>query len=233
MNYTNKIHNKIVTYKDLTVCNDYKEKNGHETQYPRTDDLWYKHDSLCKWTSHLMMFDEIKREGMKVVDLGVGDSPIPHIISNSGYDVVGVDLYRVNHPYQSLVVMVLKDAMEFLKDYEDNSVDVFLDGCAVTHFDPSHGEEYLNNGWASVCSAVSRVLKPGGYFISSSDIKLDETSWAGEFIIPEDIVNIAKRNGLALYSEFCYDRNDAINRFESANPGTLGVANFLFTKLVN
>lgn len=225
-----KIENKVVTYEDLKVCQNYKDSNNYPVDYPRVDDLWVKHDSLCKWSSHLMMFDQVKKPGFKVVDLGVGDSPVPHIISNSGYDVVGVDLYRVNHPYQSLVVMVLKDAMEFLKDYEDNSIDVFLDGCAVTHFNPEYDTTIHNKGWQSVCNAVHRVLKPGGYFISSSDIKLNEESLDGEFIIPEDIVKIAKSCGLELYSEFCYDRENAINRYESSDPGTLGVANFLFTK---
>ena len=153
-----KIENKIVTYSDLEICQEYRNKNNYQTDYPRSDILWNKPDSLCKWTSHLMMFDMIKKSNIKIIDLGVGDSPIPHIISNSGYDVIGVDLYRVNHPYQSLVVMVLKDAMEYLRDYEDNSVDVFLDGCAVTHFDPSFDGITRNKGWKSVCDAVYRVF---------------------------------------------------------------------------
>jgi len=226
-----KIINSIVTNEIHQICKEYRDLNNFPKDYPRSDILWDKPDSLCKWTSHLMMFDLIKKEGMKIIDLGVGDSPVPHIISNQGFDVIGVDLYRVEHPYQSLVVMVLKDAIEFLKDYEENSIDVFLDGCAVTHFNADYDDQYRNKGWKSVCDAVYRTLKPGGYFISSSDIKLNEESTNGEFIIPEDVVKIAESSGLKLHSEFEYSRINSIVRNEGFPPGDLGVANFLFVKV--
>ena len=84
--------------------------------------------------------------------------------------------------------MVLKDAIEFLTDYEDDSVDIFLDSCSVTHFN------FINNsnpGWANVFRSVQRILKPGGFFIVSSDIRFDKER-IGEFILPETIVKTAE-----------------------------------------
>ena len=39
--------------------------------------------------------------------------------------------------------MVTKDAIEFVREYEDNSVDIFMDGCAVTHFNDSGDETVI------------------------------------------------------------------------------------------
>ena len=219
------ITNKIITNSDLITFNSYLDSNNLRKEYgDRPDSLWYKEDCYVKWASCLMMFDDIKRPAIKVVDLGVGDGPVSHVISHQGYDVVGVDLTRVNHPYQSLVVMVLKDAIEFLKEYEDESVDIFLDSCSVTHFNFTSNS---NDGWASVFKSVKRILKPGGYFLVSSDIKFEQDA-KGEFISPEVIVKTAEECGLTLTSEVDYNREDAISRSE--NVGILGVANFCFRK---
>ncbi len=220
------ISNKIVTTNDVSTVNNYIKNNNLRKEYGnRSDSLWYKEDCYVKWASCLMMFDEVKSSSCKVVDLGVGDGPVAHVISNQGFDVVGVDLSRVNHPYQSLVVMVLKDAIEFLSDYDDESVDIFLDSCSVTHFNFTSNS---NDGWESVFKSVKRILKPGGYFLVSSDIRFDEDA-KGEFICPEVIVKTAEDCGLTVTSEVEYNRDDAIKRNEG-HYGILGVANFCFKK---
>ena len=121
--------------------------------------------------------------------------------------------------------MVLKDAIEILTDYEEDSVDIFLDSCSVTHFN------FINNsnpGWANVFRPVQRILKPGGFFIVSSDIRFDKER-IGEFILPETIVKTAEDSGLILTSKLEYNRKDAIIRNQPGY-GILGVANFCFRK---
>ena len=75
--------------------------------------------------------------------------------------------------------VLLKDHLRHiktqLKNIDDESVDIFIDSCAVTHFKPSG-----NNGWKEVAENVYRSLKPGGKFIVSSDV--DENVDEGEFI---------------------------------------------------
>ena len=173
----------------------------------------------------MIIFDKLAKKGMRVVDLGAGDGPVAHMIADRGYDVVGVDVKPWSFGYQSLAVMVTKDAIEFVREYEDNSVDIFMDGCAVTHFNDSGDEETPNRGWRSIFEALKRVMKPGGYFICFSDIQCGDETVIGEFIRPEDIVRMAEESGLTLTSDYYYSR---IDRFvHSCN---LGVASFVFTK---
>ena len=142
---------------------------------------------------------------MKVVDLGAGPASLPHIISSLGHDVTAIDIADIDHLVnQSLVKMVLGDVLYELKEIPDESIDVFIDSCAVTHFDPSGYSE--NKGWREVAYGVSRALKSGGRFILSSDVDLSATG--GEFITPQRIIDIMKENGLELTSPFVLSNNN-------------------------
>ena len=220
------IENRLITNEDVKLIKNYRDERGLVEKYVHPNGTWRNDDATIKWTGSEIIFDKLAREGMKVVDLGAGDGPVAHMISNKGYDVVGVDVKIWPFGYQSLAVMVTKDAIEFVREYEDNSVDIFMDGCAVTHFNDSSDENSPNKGWRSIFEALKRVLKPGGYFICFSDIQLGTETVTGEFIIPEDIVRMAEESGLTLTSEYNYSRDD---RF--IHSIGLGVASFVFTKL--
>ena len=196
---------------------------------PYVNSLWTKLDAYYKWCACLLMFEDVRwvDTSMKVVDLGAGQGPICHIIADMGYDVVGVDIKPWAYPYQSLVRMVIKDGVEFLEDYEDESVDIFIDGCAVTHFDTRHNASTPNLGWKSVFKNVARVMKPNGHFIVTSDILMGD-DYTGEFIAPEQILQMAEEFGLTCTTEFDNSREGAMSRLEDA--GNMGVANFLFVK---
>ena len=220
------IENRLITNEDVKLIKNYRDERGLVEKYVHPNGTWRNDDATIKWTGSEIIFDKLGKDGMKVVDLGAGDGPVAHMISNKGYDVVGVDVKIWPFGYQSLAVMVTKDAIEFVKEYEDNSVDIFMDGCAVTHFNDSSDENTPNKGWRSIFEALKRVMKPGGYFICFSDIQLGTETVTGEFIIPEDIVRMAEESGLTLTSEYNYSRDD---RF--IHSVGLGVASFVFTKL--
>ena len=219
------IENRLITNEDVKLIKNYRDERGLVEKYVHPNGTWRNDDATIKWTGSEIIFDKLAKDGMKVVDLGAGDGPVAHMISNKGYDVVGVDVKIWPFGYQSLAVMVTKDAIEFVKEYEDNSVDIFMDGCAVTHFNDSSDENTPNKGWRSIFEALKRVMKPGGYFICFSDIQLGTETVTGEFIIPEDIVRMAEESGLTLTSEYNYSRDD---RF--IHSIGLGVASFVFTK---
>ena len=220
------IENRLITNEDVKLIKNYRDERGLVEKYVHPNGTWRNDDATIKWTGSEIIFDKLAKDGMKVVDLGAGDGPVAHMISNKGYDVVGVDVKIWPFGYQSLAVMVTKDAIEFVKEYEDNSVDIFMDGCAVTHFNDSSDENTPNKGWRSIFEALKRVMKPGGYFSCFSDIQLGSETVTGEFIIPEDIVRMAEESGLTLTSEYNYSRDD---RF--IHSIGLGVASFVFTKL--
>ena len=227
------LENRLITNEDVELIKKYRDEKGLVEKYVHPNGTWRNDDATVKWTGSAIIFDKISygksqdfiKEGVKVVDLGAGDGPVAHMISNKGYDVVGVDVKIWPFGYQSLAVMVTKDAIEFVKEYEDNSVDIFMDGCAVTHFNDSGDEETPNRGWRSIFEALKRVMKPGGYFICFSDIQCGDQTVIGEFIRPEDIVRMAEESGLTLTSKYNYSRDDRFSH--SCN---LGVASFVFTK---
>ena len=220
------IENKLITTEDQGLLSQYRDEQGLVESYVHPNGTWGNDDATIKWVGSALIFDKLARKGMRVVDLGAGDGPVSHMIADRGYDVVGVDVKPWSFGYQSLAVMVTKDAIEFVREYEDNSVDIFMDGCAVTHFNDSGGDEQTpNKGWRSIFEALKRVMKPGGYFICFSDIQCGDPC-IGEFIIPEDIVRMAEESGLILTSEYNYSRDDRFSH--SCN---LGVASFVFTKL--
>ena len=219
------IENRLITTEDQGLICRYRDDQGLVEKYKHPCGTWRNDDATIKWAGSMIIFDKLAKKGMRVVDLGAGDGPVAHMIADRGYNIVGVDVKAWDFPYQSLAVMVTKDAIEFVREYEDNSVDIFMDGCAVTHFNDSGDEETPNRGWRSIFEALKRVMKPGGYFICFSDIVVGTETVTGEFIIPEDIVRMAEESGLILTSEYNYSRNDLFIHARG-----LGVASFVFTK---
>ena len=199
------MYNRFLTTEDLQEFYKEVDKEDYRTKFPHRD-LWYDHDdAILKWISILREFKSIGGSNLKVVDLGAGPASLPHIISSLGHDVTAIDIADIDHlVQQSLVKMVLGDVLYELKEIPDESVDVFIDSCAVTHFDPKG--YYENRGWRDVAYGVSRSLKSGGRFILSSDVDL--YAKGGEFITPQRIIEIMKENGLNLTSPFVVSDND-------------------------
>ena len=219
------IENRLITTEDQGLICRYRDDQGLVEKYKHPCGTWRNDDATIKCAGSMIIFDKLAKKGMRVVDLGAGDGPVAHMIADRGYNIVGVDVKAWDFPYQSLAVMVTKDAIEFVREYEDNSVDIFMDGCAVTHFNDSGDEQTPNRGWRSIFEALKRVMKPGGYFICFSDIQCGDETVIGEFIRPEDIVRMAEESGLTLTSDYYYSR---IDRF--VHSSNLGVASFVFTK---
>ena len=199
------MYNRLLTTEDLHEFYEEVDKEDYRTKFPHRD-LWYDHDdAILKWISILREFKSIGGSNLKVVDLGAGPASLPHIISSLGHDVTAIDIADIDHlVQQSLVKMVLGDVLYELKEIPDESIDVFIDSCAVTHFDPKG--YYENKGWKEVAYGVSRALKSGGRFILSSDVDL--YARGGEFITPQRIIEIMKENGLNLTSPFVVTDND-------------------------
>ena len=189
------MYNRLLNHSDLADFQKEVDDENYKERFPHRD-LWDNHpDAILKWISILREFKSIGGENLKVIDLGAGPGSLPHIISSLGHDVTAIDITDIDHLiHQSLVKMVLGDVLYELKIIPPESVDVFIDSCAVTHFDPSGYSQ--NTGWKQVAEGVSKALKPNGKFILSSDVDLHATD--GEFITPQRIIEIMEENDLNL-----------------------------------
>lgn len=198
--------NRILNREDLKNFKNEILKNDYSTKFPHID-LWGKDDAVLKWLSVLIEVKSLRRKKLKVVDLGSGSGCTPHIISSWGYDVTAIDIANIDHfCTNSLVKMVLNDVLIEIKEMEDETVDVFTDVCAVTHFNINHSSEIPNFGWKEVSDQVFRVLKPKGKFIISSDVNISKET--GEFISPEKIIQIVESSGLKLKGEYDKESED-------------------------
>jgi len=87
------------------------------------------------------------------------------------------------------------DFYERIKDIPDNSIDLIIDGCSITHFcGPSTIHNSGINSWTKFKNICDLKLKQNGYCVISTDVKYDEntdkTGSNGEYVYPMDIINI-------------------------------------------
>jgi SAM-dependent methyltransferase len=216
---------KLLNASDLKFCKDKVEQCEYVNKFPHS--TWATDDALMKWILIADYFEKLDETGKTVVDLGCSSSPLPHIVSSLGHDVTGIDISDVSHPFSgSLVRMILNDALAEVTNMQDNTVDYFVDSCAVTHFNRAHTNKINNQGWKDIAEQVHRVLKPGGKFIIVSDV--DIKNEFGEFIKPELVVKLIESSGLSLIGSCDYSEPDPFTIH--CGEYTLQIANFIFEK---
>lgn len=220
-------YNKTLTHEDLTLFKETIKNNNWETRFPHVD-LWGKDDAILKWVSVINQFTDSNLSNLKVVDLGCASGCTPHILSDLGNDVIAIDKFNINHFCKnSKVKMILNDAFEELKSMKNNSIDVFIDLCAVTHFDTGHNNEVENIGWKQVAEQTYRILKQNGKFLLASDCNI--LNDRGEFIKPSNIIKIFENCGFKLDGN--YDLNFEKNCYSfHYNGANLQVVSLSFIK---
>jgi SAM-dependent methyltransferase len=217
------MENKIFTNSDLSLFTKISRDKNYPNAYPHY--LWEKPDAIIKWVS---INERILGKGnnLKIVDLGCGKSCNPKILSNAGNKVIGLDLDPESYNYYNNEVEIkIGDAMELLKELEESSIDVFYDSCAVTHFNTNFDGDLPNIGWLEVAKSVKRALKPGGIFVIASDCRISDSE--GEFISPNQIIEIVESTGLKLSSEYL---NSSEDLYEYEGNGPMYVVGLTFKK---
>lgn len=198
------MYNRLLTENDIPGFSQIIEKEKYSEKGFRHKDLWNIPAAFVKWISVLEEFKSIGKNNLKVIDLGTSTGVVPYIIASMGNDVTGIDIqYFDNWCPKNLIRMVIGDALLELKGIEDNSVDVVTDLCAVHEFNPNSNGDYKNIGLKEVSDQIYRVLKPGGKFLTSTDVSLTyppKQPWG--FLFPEDVIEIIKTSGLKLTSPY-------------------------------
>lgn len=181
-------------------------------------------DALWKWSAILYSLNVLGvNEDNTVVDIGGGRSPLTKIISNT-CEIINVDKYPggnwfplgANGDYfksqgiaynPNNIRYADRDFLEWAKEQPDNSFDFMYDSCSVIHFDVKSTHS-LNDGCAETIAQVERLLKPGGYFIATSDLLhpmyLDKISMQdnkGEFLYIENMLNMYNFGSLKTYGD--------------------------------
>lgn len=209
MNQQHKTTNRVLNNNDVVWAKKIISNRNYETRFPHGD-LWGKDDAMVKWMSVIEQFERIGKNNLKVIDLGCGTGCTPHIISDMGNEVIGVDnFYEYHFCKGSKMTMVKANCFDYLKSIEDATYDVAIDVCAVTHFDTRGDDEIGNYGWKTIAEEVYRILKHGGKFLLSSDCFL--SSDKGEFIKPSSIIKLVESSGLKLDEEYQQTQEEIAN----------------------
>lgn len=194
--------NRLVRNSDLKWISEVRDENNWIEKYPHSTCLgnhWVRDEALYKWVFALLNFG-IETSGKKVIDLGVQNGCVPHVVADWGNDTIALDIKEA--PWEqpkSSAKLVIANAFEWLPELEDESIDVFFDICAVHCFDPSHDENCGNYGLLKISELAYQKLKPGGKFIITSDVG-DSTE--GSYIKAESFIEIVERAGFKITSEF-------------------------------
>lgn len=138
-------------------------------------------------------------KGKVVCDVGCGTAPVSLIFAGMGAKVHAVTKYPQSHNDQHAGVIensqiFLETGVDYIKhskeNFEDSSIDLFLDGCAITHFIHPPTEEYCpSDACYFTGKEIARTMKDDGYLIVTSDVSLFED---GTMINLEKFVSMRK-----------------------------------------
>jgi len=198
------MYNRLLTEDDISVSSEIIKREKYSEKGFRHKELWNIPAGFVKWISVLEEFKSLNKTNLKVVELGPGTGVVPYIIASWGNDVIGIDIDIIeNWCPKNLIRMVIGDALLELKEMKDETIDVVTDLCAVHEFNTNSNSKFKNIGLKEVADQVYRILKPGGKFLTSTDVSLVyPATQPGGFIPPEDLIKIVETSGLILTSPY-------------------------------
>jgi SAM-dependent methyltransferase len=226
------MYNRLLVEDDISEFSKIIEKEKYSERGFRHKDLWNIPEAFVKWMSVLEEFKALNKNNLKVIELGTGTGVVPYIIASLGNDVTGIDIAESeNLCPKSLIKTIIGDALFVIKEIEDESIDVVTDLCAVHEFNVKSNSKFKNIGLKEVSDQIYRILKPGGKFLTSTDVSLVyPASQPGGFIPPEDLISIVESSGLKLTSPYKkeYERSEYKPIYQSSVG--LHIATFSFKK---
>ena len=227
--------NKILTYEDSAALKRY-----HQLLRSIKNDCWYreKEDALLKWSSILSSIDSLCLNPNSLVDLGCGQSNLSLVVDKMlDGNLSRIYLLDVEPPHEIFVenqkcVYLQGNILQTASSLQDQCADLVIDSCAVTHF-LSTCVCSKNDGIFETGKILSRILKPGGYFVSASDVlSFENDEICGEFISARNLIRLYESHGLRLVKEFEYSYDSALllDDVVAGHGRGLAVGSFVFQK---
>jgi SAM-dependent methyltransferase len=162
-----------------------------------------KEDALLKWVGILEAYHGLTDVGTRaVVNMGCGTDSLSLYFKRYFDHVYAVDNYPLADKYpDSGIEFSNCDFLEW-RGVPDGSVDVCIDSCAATHFHhTAPGVVCRNCGVEAVMKRVAALLRPGGYFLITSDCVTSVTE-SLEFVPPAHWIAAGRAAGLELVGEW-------------------------------
>jgi hypothetical protein len=162
-----------------------------------------KIDAMIKWVGILEAFETIENKYDVIVNIGCGLDSLPLYLKPFCEQCYALDMGLINPEYSKNNILVRHTNFFDWNELPAESVDIFIDSCAVTHFDIKSENGFKNIGIKNTFEKISHLLKKGGYFIITSDCVSENTD-SIEFVQPQYWIDIAKSMNLVLTSEFVH-----------------------------
>jgi len=205
--------NKILTTEDferLSSPGGYIDFVRRSVDVPPKDDALIKHSSILEAIEELGLNNE-----MLILDAGCGSPKHPGapltIAKRTNSSLICIDRLFIGQQFLSYEKSSCYkgDFFEICKGIADNTVDVIIDGCSITHFDTS-SRLSKNDGCHRFGHEAMRMLKPGGYFVCCSDVvNSEDDSIAGEFITSNSLLAAFTAGGLQVVGDLNFSLDKA------------------------
>jgi SAM-dependent methyltransferase len=161
---------------------------------------------------------EVKKENLVILEVGCGYGFMAEYLARLGNNVIGIDtdpvipmskkslkdwrfkLIRLISPRKHFC-FIHGNALELMDNWEDNSVDIVIDQCAVHSFNPLINSSYnISNGFVTFYSKAFRILKSEGMLIQATDVILNTSSveMGSEFATELDLINLCIKFGFTV-----------------------------------
>lgn len=191
-------------------------------------------DAMIKWCSIIDAALEIDLKYEKILDAGCGPSNLSLILKESFPtidEIFCIDRERISPllTSSSICKCFQGDFFEQAKNIPDESLDLIIDACSVTHFD-TNSNVAANDGCHRLAKEATRILKKEGFFISVSDFSLLGNT-KGEFIDIESMIQSYESGGLKIFGTKNLEI-DMQNVYISNRQLNLGIVRLIFNKNV-
>lgn len=188
-------------------------------------------DAMVKWCAIIETALKLNFSYEKILDAGCGPSNLSLILKGvfpTINEIFCIDRERISPllTSNSLCKCFQGDFFEQVKNVPDNSLDIIIDACSVTHFDTS-SKFAPNDGCYRLAKEATRILKKDGFYVSASDFSISGNK-SGEFVDVGSMIHSYELGGLRIFGSQDFSM-DAKEVYVANNQLNLGIVKLVFS----